>query len=184
MILLRDVFWSALKIACLSFGGGVSALPTIYDEYVTRRQWFDDESFQYFVTVSNALPGPIISQLIVMMSYDKRGIVGGVISFLTITFTGPLMLIALFALLYAYVPFEIVEKLSFAVGPTIIAMLVIFIWQQLQKSQRLLGWKSNGVLLGVAALTMVVLNWNIAIIFITTVILILLLTPNKERGEQ
>lgn len=175
---------SALKIALLSFGGGVSALPVIYDEYVTRRQWFDDETFQYFVTASNALPGPIISQLLVMIGYNKRGSFGAGVSFLVIGFTGPIILILLLTLLYEFVPLAIVEKISQAVIPAVLALLASFLWQQYHKAQKLLGWRTNWGLLAVAFMAFFVLNWNIAIIFISVILLILFMTPNQKRGES
>lgn len=175
---------SALKIALLSFGGGVSALPVIYDEYVTRRKWFDDETFQYLVTASNALPGPIISQLLVMIGYNKRGGLGASVSFVVIGFTGPIILILLLTLLYEFVPLEIVEKISQAVIPAVLALLTSFLWQQYHKAQKLLGWRTNWSLLAVAFLAFFILNWNIAIIFISVIVIILLITPNQKRGEM
>ncbi|MGL5915704.1 MAG: chromate transporter [Culicoidibacterales bacterium] len=183
-ITLWQLMSSAWKIAFLSFGGGVSALPVIHDEYVVRRQWFDDKTFEYLVTASNALPGPIISQLLVMMGYNKRGIVGAVVSFLTIGFTMPVVLIILMTLLYEFVPLPIVEKISQAVIPAVLALLTSFLWQQYKKAKAGLGWQKNWVLLSVAFIAFFILQWNIAIIFISVIITILIFTPNKQGDKQ
>ncbi|MGL4623896.1 MAG: chromate transporter [Culicoidibacterales bacterium] len=181
---LLQLVVSALKIALLSFGGGVSALPVIYDEYVARRKWFDDETFQYFVTASNALPGPIISQLLVMIGYNKRGRIGAGVSFLVIGFTGPILLILLLTFLYKFVPLAIVERISQAVIPAVLALLASFLWQQYHKAQKMLGWQRNWGLLGVAFFAFFILEWNIAIIFISVILVILVITPNQKRGES
>ncbi|MGL4972330.1 MAG: chromate transporter [Culicoidibacterales bacterium] len=183
-VTLWQLICSACKIAFLSFGGGVSALPVIYDEYVLRRKWFDDETFQYLVTASNALPGPIISQLLVMMGYNKRGVAGAIVSFLTIGFTGPIMLIILMTLLYEFVPLPIVEKISQAVIPAVLALLTSFLWQQYKKAKAGLGWQKNWLLLGAAFVAFFILQWNIAVVFISVIIAILIFTPNKQRGTQ
>ncbi|MGL5916537.1 MAG: hypothetical protein ACRCZC_02395, partial [Culicoidibacterales bacterium] len=76
------------------------------------------------------------------------------------------------------------EKISQAVIPAVLALLTSFLWQQYKKAKAGLGWQKNWVLLSVAFIAFFILQWNIAIIFISVIITILIFTPNKQGDKQ
>lgn len=63
-----ECFISGIKIAFLSFGGGASAIPFMKKEYLENRKWISEEEFSDMVILSNLLPGPTISQIVLLIS--------------------------------------------------------------------------------------------------------------------
>ena len=46
---LLDLYWTFLKIGCVTFGGGYAMLPILERELVTKRQWTTmDDLRDYF----------------------------------------------------------------------------------------------------------------------------------------
>ncbi|KYG92134.1 ChrA protein [[Bacillus] sp. KCTC 13219] len=94
-----EVFWTAFKLGCTSFGGPSAHLSYFYDTYVQRKQWLNDKAYANIVTLSQFLPGPASSQVGIAIGLAKAGLFGGILSFLGFTLPSAVILL-LFSLFF------------------------------------------------------------------------------------
>ena len=53
-----NIFFVALKLGLLSFGGPTAHLGYFYDEYVKKRKWLDEKEYSDLVALCQFLSGP------------------------------------------------------------------------------------------------------------------------------
>ena len=123
-----ECFISGIKIAFLSFGGGASAIPFMKKEYLENRKWISEEEFSDMVILSNLLPGPTISQIVLLISKKKAGYKGALAGLSGLLFSTPIVLIILLKFMKTYLSPDNLEKLTIAILPVVIFMLVSFIF--------------------------------------------------------
>ncbi|WP_028398839.1 chromate efflux transporter [Ectobacillus panaciterrae] len=93
-----NVFWTAFRLGCTSFGGPAAHIGYFRNEYVTKRKWLDEKSYADLVALANFLPGPASSQVGIAIGTMRAGIIGGFFAWLGFTLPSALVL-ALFAML-------------------------------------------------------------------------------------
>ena len=171
-----ECFISGVKIAFLSFGGGASAIPFMKKEYLDNRKWVTEDEFSDMVVLSNLLPGPTISQIVMLVSKKKAGYIGALAGLFGLLFTTPILLIILLKFMSTFFSKENLEKLTIAILPVIIFMLVSFIFDFYKKSISKTGVMYNVV---VIILSMVLIGYfkiNIVIIFLVFILGIIIYT--------
>lgn len=87
-----NIFFVALKLGLLSFGGPTAHLGYFYDEYVKKRKWLDEKEYSDLVALCQFLPGPASSQVGIGIGTIRGGIGGGVISFIGFTIPSVIIL--------------------------------------------------------------------------------------------
>ena len=97
-----ECFISGIKIAFLSFGGGASAIPFMKKEYLENRKWISEEEFSDMVILSNLLPGPTISQIVLLISKKRAGYKGALAGLCGLLFSTPIVLIVLLKFMKTY----------------------------------------------------------------------------------
>ncbi len=87
-----NIFFVALKLGLLSFGGPTAHLGYFYDEYVKKRKWLDEKEYSDLVALCQFLPGPASSQVGIGIGTIRGGIGGGIISFIGFTIPSVIIL--------------------------------------------------------------------------------------------
>ena len=82
---LADIFFAALRLGCISFGGPVAHLGYFRREYVEKRRWLDEAHYGDLVALCQFLPGPASSQTGFGVGYLLRGPIGGLLAWLGFT---------------------------------------------------------------------------------------------------
>ena len=95
--LCAELFRCFLKISLFSFGGGMAMIPFFHRELVARHRWLGEEEFVDAVGLSLAVPGPIATNIAVIVG-RKTGGAAGVASALLGMVIPPLLLAVLVAL--------------------------------------------------------------------------------------
>ena len=93
-----NIFFVALKLGLLSFGGPTAHLGYFYDEYVKKRKWLDEKEYSDLVALCQFLPGPASSQVGIGIGTIRAGIGGGIISFIGFTLPSVIILMIFSAL--------------------------------------------------------------------------------------
>ncbi|HBH9976902.1 TPA: chromate efflux transporter [Staphylococcus aureus] len=93
-----NIFFVALKLGLLSFGGPTAHLGYFYDEYVKKRKWLDEKEYSDLVALCQFLPGPASSQVGIGIGTIRGGIGGGIISFIGFTLPSVIILMIFSAL--------------------------------------------------------------------------------------
>ena len=81
----REIFATALKLGCTSFGGPVAHLGYFHEEYVQRRRWLSEAAYGDLVALCQFLPGPASSQLGFSIGLLRGGLLGGLLAWLGFT---------------------------------------------------------------------------------------------------
>ncbi len=91
---LLEIFLTALRLGCTSFGGPVAHLGYFRKEYVERRRWLDDAHYADLVALCQFLPGPASSQVGFGIGSLQRGLAGGLAAWLGFTLPSAVLMIA------------------------------------------------------------------------------------------
>lgn len=92
-----EVFLTALRLGCTSFGGPIAHLGHFRDEYVTKRKWLSEAAYADLVALCQFLPGPASSQVGMAVGLSRAGVFGAVLAWIGFTLPSAIVLI-LFAL--------------------------------------------------------------------------------------
>ncbi|WP_042473629.1 chromate efflux transporter [Bacillus ndiopicus] len=120
MLKYFEVFWTAFKLGCTSFGGPSAHLSYFYDTYVKRKQWLSDKTYANILALSQFLPGPASSQVGIAIGLARGGLLGGVLSFLGFTLPSVLILVV-FSLFFVQANYE----LSWLHGLKLVAVAIV-----------------------------------------------------------
>ena len=93
-----QLFMGFLKVGCFSFGGAYGAIPLIRN-VVLSYGWLEDETFTYFVAVSESTPGPIMVNLATYIGSSQAGFLGAVLATLAVVLPSFLLILATAAFL-------------------------------------------------------------------------------------
>ncbi|XDD46858.1 chromate efflux transporter [Leptospira sp. WS39.C2] len=90
---LFQIFLTALKLGCTSFGGPIAHLGYFHDEYVTKKKWISAHAYADLVALCQFLPGPASSQVGMAIGLSRGGILGAILSWVGFTLPSAIILI-------------------------------------------------------------------------------------------
>lgn len=76
MRIIAELMWAFAQIGITAFGGGLSTLPLIEYQLVTKNGWTDTAGFAKIVAVSQMTPGPIAVNAATFTGYSEAGVAG------------------------------------------------------------------------------------------------------------
>ena len=148
---LWELYWTYLKIGCVSFGGGYAMLPLLERELVTKKGWTTMEELRDYFAIGQCTPGVIALNVSTFIGTKKKGTAGAIaaaLGFLTCPIA-LIILIAAFLTNFADLP---VVQHAFAGIRVCICVLIV------QAVLRL--WKSSVVDVFTFVLYLVILTLN------------------------
>ena len=90
---LREIALLFLRLGCISFGGPVAHLGYLREEFVSRRQWLDDEAYSDFIALCQFLPGATSSQLVFALGMHRAHLFGGLLASVCFTLPSAVLMI-------------------------------------------------------------------------------------------
>lgn len=125
---LRELVALFLRMGFTAFGGPAAHIALFEDEVVRRRRWLSHERFLDLLGVTNLIPGPNSTEMVIHIGLLRAGVLGMVVAGLS--FIVPAACItAVFA--WFYVRFGSVpqaEGLLYGVKPVVIAVIAQALW--------------------------------------------------------
>ena len=94
---LLELYWTFVKIGCVTFGGGYAMLPILERELVDKRGWTTMDDLRDYFSIGQATPG-IIALNVSTFIGEKRGKVKGAVAATTGFLTGPIIIILIIAM--------------------------------------------------------------------------------------
>ncbi len=70
----------AFVTGAVAFGGGLAAIARLRRVVVGERGWMGEDAFVERVAVAGALPGTMVTNLLVLLGYELRGILGALVA--------------------------------------------------------------------------------------------------------
>lgn len=123
MIFLQ-LFYEFFKIGLFAFGGGLAALPFLYDLSI-RSQWFDYETLSNMVAIAQSTPGPFGINVATFSGYHVAGIMGGAMAVLGIMLPSFILVILIAKLLDRYKNNSFVQAAFCGLRPAVLALIVL-----------------------------------------------------------
>ncbi|MEI6065627.1 MAG: chromate transporter, partial [Pseudanabaena sp. ELA748] len=120
---LLDLAIVFTKLGAIAFGGPAAHIAQIELEVVQRRQWLSREKLLDLLSISNLIPGPNSTELVIHVGLEQAGILGAIVA--GVCFIVPAMLLV-WGLAIAYVEYQtlpVVGWLLYGVKPVIIAII-------------------------------------------------------------
>jgi chromate transporter len=97
---MPEVFWTALKLGLMSFGGPIAHLGYFERTYVRQLEWLTSAQYAQLVALCQSLPGPTSSQVGFLVGLHRAGWQGAVAAWVGFTLPSALLMYA-FAMLAA-----------------------------------------------------------------------------------
>jgi chromate transporter len=76
---LLALFWTALKVGALSYGGGFVIIPLMQADAVDRHGWMTDPEFLNAVALGQITPGPVV-HTVAVVGYAAHGLGGALLA--------------------------------------------------------------------------------------------------------
>ncbi len=122
MIYLQ-LFWEFLKVGLFSFGGAYSAIPLIRDAVLTNN-WLDEETFSYFLAVSESTPGPIMVNLATYVGTEQAGALGGIVATLASILPAFIIIIIVTRLMEKFIKNKYVQAVISCITPCVVGIIL------------------------------------------------------------
>ena len=147
---LLEIFWTFMKIALFTWGGGPASLPIMQREVVDHG-WVTQAEFADAVALGNALPGPIAPQMGVYIGYRVAGVGGSIAGMLGSVVPTSILMLILVAAFVQSSKLDWVNSILMAVRPAVIGMLL---WTAYDIGAKVLDKNNQGLLVAVQT------NWD------------------------
>ena len=114
------------QIGITAFGGGLSTLPLIEYQLVTKNGWMDAAGFAKMVAISQMTPGPIAVNAATFAGYSEAGVIGSAAATLAIIAAPILALTAVLLVLKRVTP-EKSKRFKQLLRPVVAGLLTLSI---------------------------------------------------------
>ena len=117
------------KLGAIAFGGPAAHIAAIELEVVQHRQWVSREKLLDLLSISNLIPGPNSTELVIHVGLEQAGWQGAIVA--GASFIMPAMLLV-WGLAIAYVEYQTIPAvgwLLYGVKPVIIAIIIQALWK-------------------------------------------------------
>lgn len=150
--MLWDMFSTFLKIGAFTFGGGFAMIPIIQSEIVENRKWISDEEFMDAISIAQASPGPIATNVSIFIGYKIKGLVGALVCLMGTTLPSVVIILVIAKYFYQFRGNAIVEKIFLGIRPAVVALILAAVYQITYKSR--LGY--DKIIVGLLAALVIV----------------------------
>ena len=93
---LADLYWTFLKIGCVTFGGGYAMLPILERELDVKRHWTTLDELRDYFSIGQCTPGVIALNVSTFIGEKRGGVRGALVATLGFL-TGPVAIIMIIA---------------------------------------------------------------------------------------
>jgi chromate transporter len=117
------------KLGAIAFGGPAAHVAQIELEIVQRRRWLSRDKLLDLLSISNLIPGPNSTELVIHVGLEQAGLLGAIVA--GTSFIVPAMLLV-WGLAFIYVKYQTIPAvgwLLYGVKPVIIAIIAQVLWK-------------------------------------------------------
>ncbi|HEV8439362.1 MAG TPA: chromate efflux transporter [Methylomirabilota bacterium] len=118
-----------VRLGFSGFGGPLVHIAMMETEVVERRRWLSKEQFLESLALCQILPGPASTQLGVLISYRRGGLLGGLVGGIAFVLPGFLVMLALTLLYARYGAMPSLHGIFLGIGPAVIAVIAFSAWR-------------------------------------------------------
>lgn len=126
MIHFLELASAFAQVGIMAFGGGLSTLPLIEYQLVTRNAWLTNEQFAQVLALSQVTPGPISINAATFVGYQQAGIRGSVTTTIALV-AAPLFVLSLVLIALSGAPADASKKFKIFLRPIVAGLLSLAI---------------------------------------------------------
>ena len=145
-----------LRLGTIAFGGPAAHIAMIEDEVVSRRQWLSHDRLLDLLGITNLIPGPNSTELVIHIGYERGGWRGLLIAGSCFILPAMVIVWGLAALYLRYQTVPQLQWLLYGIKPVIIAIVLQALWNLGKKAAKDLPT----VLAGIAAVVAYFAGFN------------------------
>lgn len=123
---LLSLFSAFAQVGIGTFGGGLSTLPLIEYQLVTKNGWLSTEQFSQLIALSQVTPGPISINAATFVGFQQCGVLGSIISTISIIVV-PLVTLWVVLFLLKITKRESSKKFKLLLRPIVSGLLTLSI---------------------------------------------------------
>ncbi len=113
------------KLGCIAFGGPAAHIAMMEDEIVTKRKWMTQEHFMDLIGITNLIPGPNSTEMVMHCGRDRAGWKGLFVAGISFIFPA-VVITGIFAWLYQkYGELPAVEPFIYGIKPAVIVIIIM-----------------------------------------------------------
>ena len=172
---------SFLKIGLFTFGGGLSMLPMLEREVITRRGWCTREEILDYYAVGQCTPGVIAVDVAAFIGYKQKKVLGAVLAPLCVALPGVLLVLAMATVLRQVAGYPAVQSAFAGIRVAVCALITVSVVNILKESVK--RWWQLGVALA-AFVVVAVLGQNPAWVVLGAGLAGLFASFGKKKGEK
>lgn len=126
---LLTIFKRFFLFGCVAFGGPMAHIAMMQNELVDKDKWVDEATFMDWIGMTQLIPGPNSTEMVMHMGYHRGGILGlfaAGAGFILPSFSITLGLTMLY---HSTSDFAGMEMVLWAIKPTVLAIIVMAVYQ-------------------------------------------------------
>lgn len=164
MTLLLMIF-EFLKIGLFSVGGGLAALPFLYD-LADKYTWFTREDVANMIAIAESTPGPIGINMSTYAGFNAGGVLGSIAATLAYCIPEIVIVLIVSKFIDRFKEAPVVKSAFYGIRPAVTALIAVACWEVMKIS--LFGWDAFMAGGGIAAL----IHWKAILLFGVLLVLI------------
>lgn len=137
---MKELIKLFLRLGFFAFGGPAAHIAMLEKEVVEKRQWLTQEAFLDLLGLTNLIPGPNSTEMVLHIGYLRGKTKGMIISGLAFILPATLMVIALAMLINTYQDFSLIHAFIAGMTPVVIALIASVL---ISLSKKQLNSKTN-----------------------------------------
>ncbi len=158
------------KIGLFSYGGGLSMLPLLQDEIVTKHGWLTAQQFIDMIAISESTPGPIGINMATFVGFKTAGVLGSVLASVSVCMPSLIIVIILAHYFMKFHENTIVKSAFSGLRPAVtgliaaagfeVAKVALVDIQKFVDTGKLVDLLDLKMILLFAAMLFAILKWN------------------------
>ncbi len=116
------LFYEFFKIGLFAIGGGLAALPFLYD-LSDKYDWFTSQMVSDMVAISESTPGPLGVNMATYVGYQHNGILGGFIATLALILPSLIIVVIVSKMLMKFKNNVYVDRIFYTLRPTVTGLI-------------------------------------------------------------
>jgi len=133
-ISLKDLYITFAKIGLFTFGGGMAMLPIIEKEIVDKKKWITYDELVDYYAISQSTPGIIMVNISTFCGYNKRGIIGAIISTLGVITPSLIIITSIATLISNFSEISYIKSALKGINAGICAVIINSIYKMARSS--------------------------------------------------
>ncbi|WP_169090653.1 chromate transporter [Paenibacillus sp. PL91] len=122
--MLIELFMTFFLIGSVSFGGGYAMIPLLQEQVVNRHGWMEQQHFIDVIAVSGMSPGPIATNMAILIGFKEEGLLGALIAMLGTVLPSIIMIIGVGSLFYKVHKNDRVKASFYGLRSTITGLII------------------------------------------------------------